>query len=77
MSKEKNIEEYLSSVKHELRNELMVAHEGISQILDGLGNKNCAKCCEILNPALKGLDELNKLIDELLSISAFESILRD
>lgn len=75
MNEEKKIEEYLSSVRHDLRGQLLVVREGTSMVLDGLGNKNCNKCFSILRPALESADKINKLIGELLSISQFTTIL--
>jgi len=75
MNEEKKIEEYLSSVRHDLRGQLLVVREGTSMVLDGLGNKNCNKCFSILRPALESADKINKLIGELLSISRFNTIL--
>jgi CheY-like chemotaxis protein len=75
MNEEKKIEEYLSSVRHDLRGQLLVVREGTSMVLDGLGNKNCNKCFSILRPALESADKINKLIGELLSISRFHTIL--
>jgi hypothetical protein len=64
MNEEKKIEEYLSSVRHDLRGQLLVVREGTSMVLDGLGNKNCNKCFSILRPALESADKINKLIGE-------------
>jgi CheY-like chemotaxis protein len=75
MNEEKKIEEYLSSVRHDLRGQLLVVREGTSMVLDGLGNKNCNKCFSILRPALESADKINKLIGELLSTSRFSTIL--
>ena len=75
MKEDEKIEAYLSSVRHDLRSQLMVVREGASMILDGLGNSNCDKCFTLLRPALECTDELNKLIGELLSISRFNAIL--
>lgn len=74
LSRQASIEEYLSLVRHELRGQLFVIREGASQVLDGLGSKDCAKCFEILKPALESADKLNRLIEELLSPSAFKYI---
>jgi len=71
MSKEKSLEEYLSGIKHDLRRELAPIRELISIVLDGPGNKDCAKCFGILKPALGSADRLNKLTEELFSASAF------
>jgi CheY-like chemotaxis protein len=75
MNEEEKIEAYLSSVRHDLRSQLMVVREGTSMILDGLGDSNCNNCFTLLRPALECTDELNKLIGELLSISRFNAIL--
>ena len=75
MNEDEKIEAYLSSVRHDLRSQLMVVREGASMILDGLGNSDCDKCFTLLRPALECTDELNKLIGELLSISRFNAML--
>ena len=71
----KKIEEYLSSVRHDLRGQLQVIREGASIVLDGLGNKDCNRCFSILKPALESADKLNELIGELLSSSRLDTIL--
>jgi CheY-like chemotaxis protein len=75
MNENEKIEAYLSSVRHDLRSQLMVVREGASMILDGLGNSNCDSCFTLLRPALECTDELNKLIGELLSLSRFNAML--
>jgi len=75
MNEDEKIEAYLSSVRHDLRSQLMVVREGTSMILDGLGNSDCDKCFALLRPALECTDELNRLIGELLSISRFNAML--
>jgi CheY-like chemotaxis protein len=75
MNEQEKIEAYLSSVRHDLRGQLMVVREGTSMILDGLGDSNCDKCFSLLRPALESADELNKLVGELLSTSRFNAIL--
>jgi len=75
MNEEEKIEAYLSSVRHDLRSQLMVVREGASMILDGLSGSKCDNCFTLLRPALECTDELNKLIGELLSISRFNAIL--
>jgi CheY-like chemotaxis protein len=74
MNEEEKIEAYLSSVRHDLRSQLMVVREGASMILDGLAGSKCDNCFTLLRPALECTDELNKLIGELLSISRFNAI---
>ncbi len=75
MNEKREIEEFLSSVRHDLRGQLLVIREGTSMALEGLGNKDCDKCFSILRPALESADKLNKLIEELLSTSRFNTIL--
>ena len=75
MNGQEKFEAYLSSVRHDLRSQLMVVREGASMILDGLGDSNCDKCFSFLRPALESADELNKLIGELLSTSRFTAAL--
>ncbi len=75
MNEQEKIEAYLSSVRHDLRSQLMVVREGTSMILDGIGNENCETCFSLLKPALECTDELNKLIGEFLSTSRFNAIL--
>jgi CheY-like chemotaxis protein len=74
MKEEEKIEAYLSSVRHDLRSQLMVVREGASMILDGLAGSKCDNCFTLLRPALECTDELNKLIGELLSITRFNAI---
>jgi CheY-like chemotaxis protein len=75
MNEQEKIEAYLSSVRHDLRSQLMVVREGASMIMDGVGNENCDNCFTLLKPALESTDELNKLIGELLSTSKFNTML--
>lgn len=75
MNRETKIEEFLSTVRHDLRGQLLVVREGTSMVLDGLGNKSCDKCFSLLKPVLESADKLNKLIEELLSTHRFNAIL--
>ena len=75
MNGHEKLEAYLSSVRHDLRGQLVVVREGTSMILDGIGNENCDNCFALLRPALESTDELNKLIGELLSTSRFNALL--
>ena len=77
MNEMKNIEVYLSTVRHDLRNQLTVIREGMCFVVNGLGKKDCAKCFEILKLSLKSADELNELINKLLSYSAIKSALEN
>jgi CheY-like chemotaxis protein len=74
MNEQEHIEKYLSSIRHDLRSQLLVVREGTSMALEGLGGKNCDKCFSFLRPALESADQMNKLIEELLSTSRFKAI---
>lgn len=69
-----SLDEYFSFVRHELRNQLLVIHEGISQVLDGLAGDDWNKCFEILQRALRSANKLNQLIEELIGASAGEKL---
>ncbi|MFQ5680460.1 MAG: hypothetical protein ACE5GG_00155 [Candidatus Omnitrophota bacterium] len=71
------IEDYLGFVRHEIRNQLVIIREGVSQALDGLGGKDCRKCFDtFLKPALDSTFKFNKLIDEFLGTDNFKSRIR-
>jgi len=65
MKKKESAEDPLSVVRHDLRCELMVIREGISQILDGVAEQDWDKCREILSVALKCADRMDKKIMDL------------
>lgn len=73
MKREKDVDEYLSGIKHDLRGKVVIIRERISQILDGFGNKDCDKCFKMLKIAVKDTDKLNNLILTLLDISGFKN----
>lgn len=75
MKEAKNTEEYLSSLRHDLRSQLAVIQEAVNQVRDGLGNKNCDKCFGILRPAVEAAGKMSKLIEELISPSKLKYIL--
>jgi CheY-like chemotaxis protein len=75
MNEQEKIEEYLSSVRHDLRSQLMVVREGASIILDNIVGSNCDNCFALLRPALESTNELNKLIGEFLTTPRFINIL--
>ncbi len=74
MNEQEKMEAYLSSVRHDLRSQLVVIREGTSMILEGIGQAKCDNCFALLRPALECTDELNKLIGELLSPSRFNDL---
>ena len=74
MNEQEKMEAYLSSVRHDLRSQLVVVREGTSMILEGIGQAKCDNCFALLRPALECTDELNKLIGELLSPSRFNHL---
>jgi CheY-like chemotaxis protein len=75
MHDEEKMENYLSSVRHDLRSQLVVVREGTSMVLDGIGNEDCNNCFALLRPVLECTDELNKLIGELLSSARIKGLL--
>ncbi len=75
MNEQEKIEAYLSSVRHDLRSQIMVVREGASIILDNIVGSNCDNCFALLRPALESANELNKLIGEFLSTPQFIKIL--
>jgi CheY-like chemotaxis protein len=75
MNEQEKMEAYLSSVRHDLRSQLVVVREGTSMILEGIGQAKCDNCFALLRPALECTDELNKLIGELLGPSRFNDLL--
>lgn len=76
MREEEKIEAYLSSVRHDLRNEIMIIREGASIILDQLVGSNCENCFALLRHAMKSIDQLNRLIGERLTSSQFLQIVK-
>jgi CheY-like chemotaxis protein len=75
MNEQEKIESYLSSVRHDLRSQLMIVREGTSIILDNIVGSNCENCFALLKPALESTNELNKLIGEFLSTPRFVKML--
>jgi|GEM_PF-286834 len=76
MDEEKKMEAYLSSMRHDLRSEIMVIREGASIILDNLVGSNCDNCFALLRHALKSTDQLNKLVGESLTSSRLIKIVQ-
>jgi CheY-like chemotaxis protein/K+-sensing histidine kinase KdpD len=75
MSDLEKVDTYFSSVRHDMRSQLMVVREGTSMVLEGIGKSNCKNCFSLLRPALESADELNKMIGDLFSTSRVTSIL--
>ncbi len=75
MNEQEKIEAYLSSVRHDLRSQLVVVREGASMVLDGFGKEDCNSCFALLRPAVECTDELNKLIGELLTTARLSTLL--
>ncbi|MFB3885943.1 MAG: response regulator [Thermodesulfobacteriota bacterium] len=75
MSDMEKVDTYFSSVRHDMRSQLMVVREGTSMVLEGIGKSNCKSCFSLLRPALESADELNKMIGELFSSSRVASLL--
>src|SRR5512142_2283758 len=75
MNEQEKIEAYLSSVRHDLRSQLMIVREGTSIVLDNVVGSNCDNCFALLKPVLESTNELNKLINEFLSTPQFVKIM--
>ena len=74
-AKKDYLEAQADSIKHELRKILVTIHEGTGKVLDGLGDTDCKKCYKILQPVLMNIKELDKMMDRLLNVSRFKSML--
>jgi len=75
MNEQEKIEAYLSTVRHDLRSQLMIVREGTSIILDNVVGSNCDNCFALLKPVFESTNELNKLIGEFLSTPQFVKML--
>lgn len=62
-------DEFLSHVSHELRSPLSVVHEFVSILLDGLGGTITADQKEYLEIAIRNVNQLKDMIDDLLEAS--------
>lgn len=74
MNKNENLsplDEHLSFIRHELRSKIIVIHEAVSQVTDGLCGKDCDKCRATLDIALKNTKKLYDVIDSLLDEKNF------
>ncbi|MFQ5900732.1 MAG: histidine kinase dimerization/phospho-acceptor domain-containing protein [Thermodesulfobacteriota bacterium] len=67
------LDDYLSSVRHELRTPLAAAGEGMNLVLDGLGNKQCDRCMDFLQSSKNSINNLNRTIEDLLSPVRFKA----
>jgi len=65
--------EFVSTVSHELRTPMTVIKEGISQVLEGLLGEVNQDQKEFLAISLEGINQLKKIIDDLLDISKIEA----
>ena len=73
MHAEKIKEEFLRTVSHELRTPIAVVRESVSQITEGLYQRDPQGEQETLSLALKTIDRLAQLINDLLDISKVEA----
>ena len=62
-------DEFLSHVSHELRSPLAVVHQFVSILFDGLGGPLNATQKEYLDIALRNMNQLRGMIDDLLEAS--------
>lgn len=77
MNEQDKIETFFSSVRHDLRSEIMVIREGVSIILDNLFGSNCENCFTLLRHALKSTDQVNKLVGERLTSSQVTKVVQE
>lgn len=77
ISREKEIDrmktEFISTVSHELRTPLTVIREGVNLVLDRVLGPVTDDQNEFLGIALKDIDRLGRIIDNLLDISKIEA----
>lgn len=66
-------DEFVAHVSHELRTPMAIIREGIAQILEGICGQPSAAQEETLTIALRNIDRLERLIEDLLDLSKIES----
>lgn len=64
--------EFVSTVSHEIRTPMTIIKESISQVLEGLFGDVKEEQRPILEMALKNMDRLKRIVDNLLDISKLE-----
>jgi PAS domain S-box-containing protein len=65
--------EFISIVSHELRTPLSITREGISLVLDRIPGKINNQQEELLGTAMRNIDRLARIINDLLDISKIEA----
>jgi PAS domain S-box-containing protein len=77
ISKEKEIDrmktEFISLASHELRTPLTVIREGVSLVIDEILGPTTAEQKSFLSMALKDIDRLGRIINNLLDVSKIEA----
>jgi len=66
-------DEFISLVSHELRTPLTIMREGISQVIEGICGDVNEDQKEVLSIAVKSVDRLARIINDLLDISKLEA----
>ncbi len=66
-------DEFVAQVSHELRTPMAIIREGIAQILEGICGQPSPVQSETLAVALRNIDRLERLIEDLLDLSKIES----
>ena len=66
-------DEFIANVSHELRTPMAIIREGVSQTLEGVCGKPTPQQTETLGVALRNIDRLGRLIEDLLDISRIEA----
>ncbi len=75
--KNMTLDEYLSFVRHELRTQLWLIREGVSQVKDGLGGKDCSKCFEMLEAVIKAADDMTDQVSKFLNAPEFREAVKE
>jgi PAS domain S-box-containing protein len=66
-------DQFLSNVSHELRSPLTVVRQFTTIVLDGLAGEVNPEQCEYLQIAVRNVDELRRMIEELLEATRTET----
>lgn len=70
---EKMKDDFVSHVSHELRTPMTIIKEGVSQVADGLHGSVVDAQKQCLSHALKAIERLGRVVDNLLDISKIEA----
>lgn len=65
--------DFVSTVSHELRTPLTIIKEGVLQVFEGLLGETNAEQKRLLSIVLEGIEQLGRIVDEILDLSKIES----